>query len=312
MSTTEGFAPTDRVVTGARRARHPMRAEQQRTGLLFVTPALVLFGIFSVAPVLYAFYLAFTDYRVLSPPRWIGIANFIAMIHDPVFWDALRNTTYYAIGYVPGTMVLGLLAAVLLNRPLRGVYAYRAAFYIPVVTSIIVASVVWLWIYTPQFGLLNWALSLVGIRGLPWLYNTTWAMPAITFMNVWKDLGYAMIIYLAALQGIPVHLYEAAAVDGANGRDSFLKITLPLLGPATFFIFVISCISSFQVFGAVYVMTKGGPAHATTTLVYEIYMNSFQALHMGYGAAESVALFAIIFVLSITNFRFLGQGTDYL
>ncbi|MGH2457980.1 MAG: carbohydrate ABC transporter permease, partial [Chloroflexota bacterium] len=158
----------------------------------------------------------------------------------------------------------------------------------------------------------NSALSLVGVQGLPWLYNTTWAMPAITFMNVWKDLGYAMIIYLAALQGIPTHLYEAAAVDGANGRDSFFRITLPLLGPATFFIFVISCISSFQVFGAVYVMTNGGPAHATTTLVYEIYMNSFQALHMGYGAAESVALFAIIFVLSITNFRFLGQGTDYL
>ncbi|MGH2459772.1 MAG: carbohydrate ABC transporter permease, partial [Chloroflexota bacterium] len=252
MSTVEGASAPSRVRAGAGRSRHPMRAEQRRTGLLFVTPALLLFGIFSVAPVLYAFYLAFTDYRVLTPPRWIGVANFVAMVHDPVFWDALRNTTYYAIGYVPGTMVLGLLAAVLLNRPLRGVYVYRAAVYIPVVTSIIAASVLWLWIYNPQVGLLNSALSLVGVQGLPWLYNTTWAMPAITFMNVWKDLGYAMIIYLAALQGIPAHLYEAAAVDGANGRDSFFRITLPLLGTATFFIFVISCISSFQVFGAVY------------------------------------------------------------
>lgn len=289
-----------------------MLAEQRRTGLLFVAPALLLFLVFSIAPVAYAFYLAFTDYHVLTPPRWVGLANFVAMARDPVFWDALRNTTFYAVGYVPGTMVLGLLAAVLLNRPLRGVYVFRAAVYMPVVTSIIVASVIWLWIYNPQVGLLNWVLSFVGIQGPPWLYDTTLAMPAITFMNVWKDLGYAMIIYLAALQGIPSHLYEAAAVDGASGRASFLRITLPLLGPATFFIFVINCISSFQVFGAVYVMTHGGPAHATTTLVYEIYMNSFQALHMGYGAAESVALFAAIFVLSMVNFRFLGQGTDYL
>jgi ABC-type sugar transport system permease subunit len=131
-------------------------------------------------------------------------------------------------------------------------------------------------------------------------------------MSVWKNLGYVMVIYLAALQGIPAHLYEAAAVDGATGRDSFRSITLPLLKPATFFIFVISCISSFQVFGAVYVMTKGGPVDATTTLVYEIYQNSFQALKMGYGAAESIALFAAIFALSMANFRLLGQDTEYL
>lgn len=251
MWATEAAPASDRSLIGARGRRNPMLAEQRRTGLLFVAPALLLFSVFSVIPVVYAFYLAFTDYRVLRPPRWIGVANFVAMARDPVFWDALRNTAYYAAGYVPGSMVLGLVAAVLLNRGLRGIYIYRTAFYIPVVTSIIVASIIWLWIYNPQVGLLNWALSLVGIQGLPWLYSTTWAMPAIIIMSVWKNLGYVMIIYLAALQGIPTHLYEAAAVDGATSRDSFFKITLPLLKPATFFIFVISCISSFQVFGAV-------------------------------------------------------------
>jgi multiple sugar transport system permease protein len=300
------------VGAGAATRRNPMVAEQRRTGLLFVTPALLLFLVFSALPVVYAFYLAFTDYRVLTPPRWIGLANFAALGRDPHFWDALRNTAYYAAGYVPGTMVLGLLAALLLNRELRGVAVYRTAIYLPVVTSIIVASIIWLWIYNPQVGLLNWALGLVGIGGIAWLYNTTAAMPAIILMSVWKNLGYVMVIYLAALQGIPAHLYEAAAVDGATGRDSFRSITLPLLKPATFFIFVISCISSFQVFGAVYVMTKGGPVDATTTLVYEIYQNSFQALKMGYGAAESIALFAAIFALSMANFRLLGQDTEYL
>ncbi len=292
--------------------RSPLVAEQRRTGLLFVAPALLLFVVFSVLPVAYAFYLAFTDYRVLAPPHWIGVSNFVALTRDPRFWAALRNTAYYALGYVPGSMALGLIAAVLLNRDLRGVAVYRTAVYLPVVTSIIVASIIWLWIYNPQVGLLNWALSLVGVQGAAWLYSTTWAMPAIIIMGVWKNLGYVMIIYLAALQGIPVHLYEAAAVDGATSRDSFFKITLPLLKPATFFIFVISCISSFQVFGAVYVMTKGGPVDATTTLVYEIYMNSFQSLKMGYGAAESIALFAAIFILSMVNFRLLGQETEYV
>jgi len=310
MPAAEATQP-QRAAAG-RRGRNPMLADQQRTGVLFVAPALLLFFTFAVVPVAYAFYLAFTDYHVLTPPRWLGLANFVALSKDQVFWHALRNTTTYALGYVPGTMVLGLLAAVLLNRPLRGVYVYRTAFYLPVVTSIIVASVVWLWIYNPQVGLLNWALSLVGIAGPAWLYDTTWAMPAIILLNVWKDLGYAMIIYLAALQGIPAHLYEAAAVDGATGSASFFRITLPLLKPASFFIFVINCISSFQVFGAVYVMTKGGPVHSTTTIVYEIYTNSFQALRMGYGAAESVALFAVIFILSMSNFRLLGQDTEYV
>lgn len=303
---------SNRVAASAATRRNPMIADQRRTGLLFVTPALLLFLIFSVIPVVYAFYLAFTDYRVLTPPRWIGLANFGALGRDPHFWDALRNTVYYAAGYVPGTMLLGLLAAVLLNRQLRAVAIYRTAMYIPVVTSIIVASIIWLWIYNPQVGLLNWALGLAGIGGIAWLYNTAAAMPAIIFMSIWKNLGYVMVIYLAALQGIPAHLYEAASVDGATGWDSFKSITLPLLKPATFFIFVISCISSFQVFGAVYVMTKGGPVDATTTLVYEIYLNSFQALKMGYGAAESIALFAAIFALSMVNFKLLGQDTEYV
>lgn len=295
-----------------RGSRRPLVAEQRRTGLLFVAPALLLFTIFSVIPVGYAFYLSLTDYKILAPPRWIGLANFAVLIHDPVFWDALRNTVSYALGYVPGTMAAGLAAAMLLNRPLRGVYLYRTAFYLPVVTPIIVAAMVWLWIYNPQVGLLNWALELVGLAGVPWLYSSTWAMPAIIFMSIWKNLGYVMVIYLAALQGIPTHLYEAASVDGASGWAAFHAITLPLLKPATFFIFVISCIASFQVFGAVYVMTKGGPVNATTTLVYEIYLNSFQSLKMGYGAAESVALFVAIFALSMINFRLLGQDTEYI
>lgn len=298
--------------TRSRARRNPLVLEQRRTGLLFVTPALVLFFVFSVVPVVFAFYLSFTDFRILRAPRWVGLANFQALLADGRFWISLRNTAEYALGYVPGSMALGLLAAVLLNRRLRGVTLYRTAFYIPVVTSIIVASIIWLWIYNPQVGLLNWALSLVGLPGERWLFDTRWAMPAIIVMSLWKNLGYVMVIYLAALQGIPGHLYEAAAVDGASGPACFRRITLPLLAPASFFIFVTSCISSFQVFGAVYVMTNGGPANATTTLVYEIYKNSFQALKMGYGAAESVALFAVIFVLSMANFRLLGRETEYV
>ena len=305
VRTTPAVSPT------RRHRRGPVRREQMWTGYALVLIPMLLFTIFAVVPMFYAFYLGGTKYNIIKPPDWIGLKNFLDLTRDKIFWQAMVNTAIYSLGTVPLDLALALLIATFLNQKLRGIILFRTAFYLPVVTSIIAASVVWLWIFAPNTGLLNLAISKLGLPPQKWLVDPKLALPSVMFMSIWKGVGYQMVIYLAALQNVPVHLYEAAEVDGASAWAKFWRITLPLLKPTTFFLFVVSVIGSFQVFGAIFVMTNGGPGYATTTLVHQIYQNGFKFLKMGYGAAESLVLFLVIFVLSMINWFFLRSDVEY-
>jgi len=294
-----------------RRKLGPVVRDKRRTGILFVVLPMLLFIIFAIAPMFFACYLSFTSFKFTSPPKWIGLSNFAMLQQDRIFKIAFVNTAIYTIGVVPSGMALSLAVALLLNQRIRGIVVFRAAYYLPVITSTVASAVVWMWMFAPDVGILNRVLAIFGLPPQRWLLDTKLALPSVMFMSVWRGLGYSMIIYLAALQGIPEHLYEAAEIDGAGSWHKFWSITLPLLKATTFFIFVTSVIDSFQVFGSVYVMTGGGPGYATTTLVHQIYLNAFKYLRMGYGAAQALVLFVIIFVLSMINWFFLRSDVEY-
>ena len=297
---------------------------EERTAYLFLAPGLALFLLFVVIPVVAAFYLSFCRYDIIHSPNWIGIANYQRIARDigsqGVFYLSLRNTAQYALGTIPLGMGLALALALLVNAGLRGVSIYRTTYYLPVVTSLVAVSMVWMWIYDPNYGLLNYLLALIShaasavaghhvlISPQTWLANPKQAMPAIIAMSIWRGLGYNMVIYLAGLQGIPEHLHEAALIDGASKWQRFKAITWPLLKPTTAFIFVVSVIGASQVFAQVYVMTNGGPNNATTTIVHQIFQNAFSFMKMGYASAMAFVLFAIIFVLSLINLRLMRGG----
>ncbi len=279
---------------------------------LFLLPNLIGFLIFTAIPVGAAFILAFYDYDLLLGASWAGLENFREMFTvDRVFRAALFNTVYFTAVSVPLSVVLGLATAILVNQALRGVVIFRSIFLLPYVTVTVALSLVWKWLYLPDIGLINSVLGAVGIDGPAWLTSQVWAMPALILMSVWKGFGYNMVIFLAGLQGIPDHLYDAAKVDGATAWRRFLNVTLPLLSPTTFFVVVISVISSFQVFDQALIMTNGGPGTATTTLVLYIYQKGFQSFDMGYAAAVALVLFAVIFVFTVVQFLFQRRWVTY-
>jgi multiple sugar transport system permease protein len=279
---------------------------------LFLLPNLIGFLIFTAIPVGAAFVLAFYNYDLLLGASWAGLENFRELFTvDRVFRAALFNTVYFTAVSVPLSVVLGLAIAILVNQALRGVVIFRSIFLLPYVTVTVALSLVWKWLYLPDIGLINSALGAVGIDGPAWLTSQTWAMPALILMSVWKGFGYNMVIFLAGLQGIPDHLYDAAKVDGATAWRRFLNVTLPLLSPTTFFVVVISVISSFQVFDQALIMTNGGPGTATTTLVLYIYQKGFQSFDMGYAAAVALVLFAVIFVFTVVQFLFQRRWVTY-
>jgi multiple sugar transport system permease protein len=279
---------------------------------LFLLPNLIGFLIFTAIPVGAAFVLAFYDYDLLLGASWAGLENFREMFTvDRVFRTALFNTVYFTAVSVPLSVVLGLATAILVNQALRGVVIFRSIFLLPYVTVTVALSLVWKWLYLPDIGLINSVLGAFGVDGPAWLTSQTWAMPALILMSVWKGFGYNMVIFLAGLQGIPDHLYDAAKVDGATAWRRFLNVTLPLLSPTTFFVVVISVISSFQVFDQALIMTNGGPGTATTTLVLYIYQKGFQSFDMGYAAAVALVLFAVIFVFTVVQFLFQRRWVTY-
>lgn len=272
---------------------------------------MLIFGIFTLLPVAIALYLSFTDYDVFTRMNWIGIANYQDVFDDEYFWRALWNTLTYTAWSIPLSMAIGLGLAMLLNQKLRGLGLYRTVYYVPVVTSMVAVAMIWVQLFDPLYGVLSNAVEAIGLKGIDWLGDPRLAMPSIIVVSVWKVIGWNMLIYLAGLQGIPEYLKEAAAIDGANRWQTFWRITLPLLQPTTFFIFVTSLIGAFQVFDVVYVMTGGGPANATTTLVHQIYNAAFKSLDMGYAAAMSFVLFGIILVVSLFSFRAMRAEVSY-
>jgi len=278
---------------------------------------MVLFIVFRIGPVLAALALSFTSYDVLSPPRWVGVANYVNILFGTeaatrLFWRSIINTLYFTAGQVTFEMLSGLALAILVNsRLLRAKAAWRAFFYTPVVTSLVASSMIWLWLYNSEAGLLNTLLKGIGLTPLKWLGSTTLAMPSIILMAVWQGAVWSMVIYLAGLQGIPESLYEAARIDGANAWQQFRKVTLPLLAPVTLFIVIMSCISDLQVFSQVFVMTEGGPLNSTLTVTYHMYLNAFRFMRMGYASAMSFLLFLLILAISILNNRVFGGRVEY-
>ena len=277
----------------------------------FLAPTLVglLFG--SLGPVLAAIAISFADWDVITPPELAGLDNYRRLIQDPVFRKALVNTAYYVVGLVPAATALSLLLAILLNQKLRGITWYRTAYFMPVVSSTVAVALVWSWIYAKDFGLLNYLLRGLGLEPVAWLSSSRWAMPAVILMAIWGNLGTGMVIFLAGLQAIGQSYYEAAEVDGANVWQQFRRITLPLITPSLFFYFVITMISAFQVFEQIYIMTRGGPANSTTTLVYYIYRNAFRNFKMGYASSQAIVLFAIIMVLTLIYWRLQEKWVVY-
>ncbi|MGD8699975.1 MAG: sugar ABC transporter permease, partial [Gemmatimonadales bacterium] len=255
---------------------NPLELREAVTAWTFVSPSLVLLLIFTAAPLLFALYLSFHSWNLLEPAKpFVALQHYVDLAGDSLFWNAAKNTVVYSL-YVPLSMTLALGVAILLNRRVKGVAVLRAIFFLPYITSFVAISIVWQWMYDPDFGLLNWALGLVGLGPFPWLNSPSTALLALILMAVWIHIGFQMVIFLAGLQAIPNELYEAATIDGAGAWRKFWRITLPLLRPTTFFVLVTSIIGSFQVFTFVYVMTEGGPLHATDVIVYHIYQNAWQ------------------------------------
>ncbi len=269
--------------------------EQARIAYLFIAFPLLLFSVFTFFPILFAFFISFYDWNLLIPDKpFIGLANYTELFQDRVFLISIKNTLVYTVGVVPIQTLLALVLAFIMNQKLSGRAFFRLAFYIPAVTSSVVTSIIFVWIYSKP-GLLNYLLSLIGVAGTDWLTNPNTALFAIMALNIWTTSGYFMISFLAGLQSIPSSLYEAAKIDGANQWQQFWKITVPLVRPVTYFVVVLGLIGCFQVFDQIYVMSSGGPVNSTTTMSYFTYNNSFKFFRLGYGAASAIILAFIIF-----------------
>ncbi len=284
------------------------RTERHRTGYGFILPVLVLFVIFRIWPTINGFLLSFQDYRLMGGSTWLGLEHYRYLLQDDLFWHSLRVTLLYAAIAVPLTTTLALGLALLINQAMRGIGFYRAIYFLPYVTSLVMVAVIWKWVYRNDGGLLNNILTSIGLSQVDWLTSGQMVLPSLAIMAAWKGVGYAMMILLAGLKAIPDSLHEASAVDGATGAQTFWRVTLPLLKPVLFFVIVIETIGSFQVFDAIYVMTGGGPVRASYSLVYLLYDEGFKFQNFGYASAIGVVLFLIVF--SVTMIQRVMFGRD--
>jgi len=279
--------------------------------LLFLAPSLIGLTVFTIIPIIASLGLAFTDWNLLSPPKFVGVQNFIDMFGDPILWISLGNTFKYAVMMIPGSTAMALILALALNIEFRGVKMIRLFFMLPGVVSLVAIAMVWRWIYNDQYGLLNAALQALGAQPVGWLSNEATVLPAIVLMLIWSGMGFDSIIYLAALRNIPHHLYEAAELDGANRWQRFWAITFPLLTPVHFYNLIIGLIGSFQVFDVIYVMTGGGPGFASRVYAFHLYQQAFRRFNMGYASSMAWFLFLIILVITLIQWRFLGRQVEY-
>jgi len=268
----------------------------------FASPWLIGLLLWTLGPMIASFILSFTDYQLVLPPKWFGSGNYTYMLRDELVWRALRVTTIYALGTIPLGLLFSFGLAVLLNQPIRGVHVFRTIYYIPAVISGVPVALLWMWLLNPEFGLVNNALAAVGIDGPDWFFSKTWVIPSFIIMSLWA-IGAPMIIYLAGLQGIPHHLYEAAEIDGAGPFSKFRHVTVPMISPVILYNLVIGVIGSFQIFTPAYVITQGGPANASLFYVLYLFNNAFRYFKMGYASAMAWLMFAIILLLTLLVFR---------
>ncbi|WP_424681608.1 carbohydrate ABC transporter permease [Frateuria sp. YIM B11624] len=276
---------------------------------LFLAPALFVLGVFFLLPVLAALALSLTDYDLyaLADPhnlRFVGLGNYWALLHRPLFWAALGHTLYFVAVGVPLSIGASLGAALLLNSPLARAQAFfRTALFAPVVTTVVATAVVWRYLFNTKYGWINYLLGLVGIDPVDWLGDPHWAMPAVILFAVWKNFGYNMVILLAGLQAIPGELYEAARIDGASAWRRFRHITWPMLGPTLFLVAILTVAGYFQLFAEPYVMTEGGPLQSTTSVLYLMYDEGFKWWNLGSASAMAFLLFLVTFAVTALMLR---------
>ncbi|NLH98407.1 MAG: sugar ABC transporter permease [Chthonomonadales bacterium] len=288
------------------------RTEERLTAYAFIAPYLALFIAFLAAPVAYGLYISLHDWHVLGQSRpFVGLANYAALLQDDLFHRALMNTAYFALlTVIPGNAV-SLLLALALNARVRGETLFKTLYYLPVVLSVAVTAIIWRWLYSTEFGIINHYLSLLGGPRPAWLNSPALAMPSLAVMSIWWGAGGNMLIYLAGLRGIPDEYYEAARMDGAGALARFRHVTLPLLRPALLFCLVMSLIGSSQVFGQSYILTGGGPHYSTLTVVLYMYQTGFSLYRMGYACAVAYVLFALVLGLTVIQYRLVaGRRED--
>lgn len=275
---------------------------------LFLIPALVLLTLFTFYPVTLGIILSFFKYNIISPPEFVGLGNYIQLFKDPKFVIAMKNSIVYLL-VVPCIQIASIALAILVNQNIRGVSLFRALYYVPVITSIVIVAIIWRWILGDN-GMLNSILKLFtgGGEGIHWLTNPATALVSVMFVTFWKGIGYYMVIYLAGLSAIPPELEEASRIDGANKWQTIWHVILPLLKPSIALSSIISSIAALKVFGEIFVMTEGGPLFSTTTMVYYIYEEAFTKLHLGYASAIGVVLALAIGIFSYLNVRFFREG----
>ena len=287
-------------------------ASDHFTGWAFVTPGVVIILLFGAVPIVWSAVMSFQRNNLLSPSTpFVGLANYRQMARDPVVAQAIQHTLVYTALFVPGAMIVGLFLAVAMNRQIRFISVYRTAAFATMAISTISEAIVFIWLFDPSYGVVNYFLSRVGVPQQQFLNSPSEALFVIVAMTIWGWTGFAVVIYLAALQAIPQSLLEAAAIDGAGPWRSFRRITLPLLSPASLFLAVWLTINALQLFDEVYLSTQGGPLNATTVLVYYLYNQAFQQFNFGYASAIAYFLFLVIIVITAIQFRVGRRFTHY-
>lgn len=286
----------------APRIRFNYRQREAVGGYLFIMPWILGLVIFVAYPVLASLYYSFTDYQVVLDPVWVGTANYERLIRDDFFWQAMKVTTIYVVVSVPLGLVLSFLVALLMNQRVKGIGFWRTIFYLPNLVPLVAGTMLWLWIFNPEYGLINALLEQVGVEGPLWLRSQTWALPSLIIMNLW-GVGGATLIYLAGLQGIPSDLYDAVALDGGGAWAKFRTITIPQMSPVIFYNLILGLIAGFQVFAQPLIMTGGGPRSSTLFVVLYLYYNAFRDFRMGYASAIAWVLFLVILALTAVMFR---------
>lgn len=306
---------TPSVAMGAasrrRKRLSPLVVQDTLNGLLFISPWLVGLVVFTLYPIIASFYYSFTDYSVLEPARWVGLDNYGDLLTaNPLFYRAVTNTMYYALLSIPLNILLSILIALLLNLNVRGMAIYRTVFFLPSIVPEVAAAMLWAWILNPQFGLANAILRFFHMPTLGWLSDPAWSKPSLVLMGMW-GIGGSMIIFLAALQDIPQHLYEAAELDGAGTVRKTWHVTIPMLTPTIFFNLVLGVIGAFQSFTTVYVLTGGGPVDSTLFYALLLYRNAFSYFKMGYASAMAWLLFVFVLAITLIIFKTSGRWVYY-
>jgi len=298
------------IMQGWRQRRRSLLWSETRDAYLFILPWVIGFIFFTVGPMLASLYISFTRWEIVTPSEWVGLTQYVRLIQDDRFYLSLYNTAYYVFLGVPLHLFLALLAALAMNINLAGVRIFRTLYYVPSITPVVANSILWLWIFHPQWGLANAFLQLLGLEGLYWLQDPRLSKPSFIIMSFWS-IGGQMIILLAALKGISPTYYEAAEIDGAGLLRQFRHITLPLLTPALFFNLILAIIGAFQVFTQAFIMTQGGPSYSTLFYVLYLYRMAFENFRMGYASAMAWILFVIILLFTLIQFRFSNLWVFY-